>query len=258
MEATGTQHQFGYEWERFPHIVPIHEEHFKNWIAPFETSGFEGKSFLDAGCGIGRNSYWPLKAGAAKCVAFDFDERTVNVARHNLRAFPQAEVRLKSIYDLTFENEFDIVFCVGVMHHLAHPEKAMANLVKALKPGGTLILWVYGKEGNETYLKVIDPLRKYVTSKLPPRLVLGFSKLLNLALRTVIQFPTKNNYFKLLRKMEWEQTEAIIFDQLIPTIANYWTKEEVRQLGERENLEEMTVTPTLGHSWTLIARKHGE
>src|SRR5436309_15661875 len=96
----GTQHQFGYEWAAYPEIVAQHREQFRRWIAPFREEDFKGKRFLDAGCGIGRNSFWAMSAGAASGIAFDYDERTVAAARKNLAGFPDCEVRFQSIYDL--------------------------------------------------------------------------------------------------------------------------------------------------------------
>jgi 2-polyprenyl-3-methyl-5-hydroxy-6-metoxy-1,4-benzoquinol methylase len=168
--TNGTQHQFGYEWNIYRDILPIHQEQFCRWIAPVQLEFFQGKTFLDAGCGIGRNSYWPLQAGAKSGYAFDYDSRTVAVAKPNLSQFPHATVALQSIYEIEFENEFDIVFCIGVLHHLAEPRRAIENLVRAVKPGGIVIFWVYAYEGNERYLKWGNPVRLAITSRLPLRL----------------------------------------------------------------------------------------
>ena len=32
-----------------------------------------------------------------------------------------------SAYDLPFEDRFDIAFSIGVIHHLEHPERALAT-----------------------------------------------------------------------------------------------------------------------------------
>src|SRR3989338_4637337 len=106
--------RFGYEWQKYPALTPDYEEQFRAWISPLGQEDFVGKSFLDAGCGMGRNSYWPLEWGAAKAVAFDFDRRSVDAASRNLSAFPQAQVMFKSIYDISWSSEFDVAFSIGV------------------------------------------------------------------------------------------------------------------------------------------------
>ena len=54
---------------------------------------------------------------------------------------------------------FDIAFSIGVIHHLKDPKIAVENLFNSLKEGGTLIIWVYAKEGNENYIRLLKTLR---------------------------------------------------------------------------------------------------
>ena len=61
----------------------------------------------------------------------------------------------------------DIVFSIGVIHHLEFPEKALKKMVKATKPGGKVIIWVYGLENNKWIVYFFNPLRKILFSKLP-------------------------------------------------------------------------------------------
>src|SRR3989344_29512 len=166
-----SQHRFGYEWDRYAMMTPEYEGQFRNWTHPLTPLDWKGRRVLDAGCGMGRNSYWPLKWGASSAVAFDYDERSVERARQTLKDFPNAEVMYKSIYEIDWQGEFDIAFSIGVIHHLAEPGKALANLVAALKPGGSLLVWVYSYEGNEWIVRYVNPVRKNVTSKLPLWLV---------------------------------------------------------------------------------------
>jgi SAM-dependent methyltransferase len=81
------------------------------------------------GCGIGRNSYWPLRYGAAGGVAVDIDERSLKSARRNLKPFPTMQVMRMSAYDLPFEDRFDLAFSIGVVHHLERPERALERMV---------------------------------------------------------------------------------------------------------------------------------
>ncbi len=247
--------KFGYEWSIYPEIIPSHKDQFLGWISPFPLESFSGKRFLDAGCGIGRNSLWPLQAGASSAYVCDFDERTVQVARQNLRNFPNCEVGFCSIYDLRFKDEFDIAFCIGVLHHLERPEEALKAIVKTVKPDGTIILWVYAHEGNERFLLWFDPLRKYVTSHLPYWINLWVAKFFTILLKVCLLFPHRNSYMGLLKKRTFRHTEALVFDQLIPSIAHYWTKEEVLDLAKEINADVVHLTHTNQVSWTLVLKK---
>src|SRR5437870_4177553 len=124
-DLEGSSDRFGYEWDTYAEILPEHEEQFRRWTAPLSPQDWRGKDFLDVGCGMGRNSYWPLKYGAAGGVAVDIDERSLEKARLNLQSFPSMQVMRASAYDLPFEERFDLAFSVGVVHHLEHPQRAL-------------------------------------------------------------------------------------------------------------------------------------
>ncbi|TBR21476.1 class I SAM-dependent methyltransferase [bacterium] len=251
----GTERAFGFAWAFYHEVIPLHKEQFAGWITPLPLSFFKAKRFLDAGCGIGRNSLWALEAGAASGLAFDYDERTVGVARRNLAAHPACEVRHLSVYDLVADAEFDAVFCIGVLQHLERPADAVRNLARALKPGGTLILWAYAREGNEGYLRWADPLRRLVTSRIHPVLTLALARALTTLLRLRLLLPHGDPYLALLAKRSFRHTEAMVFDQLLPHIAHYWTKDEMLALAEGLPLRVTRLTHTHGMSWTLLAEK---
>ncbi|MDE2293123.1 MAG: class I SAM-dependent methyltransferase [Elusimicrobia bacterium] len=252
---SGTEGSFGFAWDHYHEIIPLHRKQFEGWITPLPLSFFRGKRFLDAGCGIGRNSLWALEAGASSGLAFDFDERTVAVARRNLAGRPTCRVELRSVYDLDAEADFDAVFCIGVLQHLERPRLAVERLTRALKPGGTLILWFYAREGNESYLRWADPLRRRVTSRLPPELTLRASTLLTALLWLRLRAGGLDPYLRLLKERSFRHMEAMVFDQLLPHISNYWTRREALDLVAGLPLDVSHLTHTHGISWTLVARR---
>ena len=250
----GTEKEFGYEWNAYAEILPEHREQFWTWVQPLQPEDFKGKRFLDAGCGMGRNSYWAMEAGAASGFAFDFDRRTVAAAERNLRYYPSCQVDYQSIYDLNRPEEFDIVFCIGVLHHLADPRRAVMNLVKAAKPGGRVAVWVYGKEGNRLYLAFLRPLR-ILTQRLPLCVTRLLAWGITAMMRVGLPLAPETSYRKLLRRLSFRHLEAIVFDQLFPTIANYWTREEALALFDGLPVELKSIIQTHGHSWTLVFGK---
>ena len=116
---------------------------------------------------MGRNSYWPLKYGATGGVAVDIDERSLESARRNLKPFPGMRVMRASVYDLPFEDRFDFAFSIGVVHHLEYPQRALERMVRAVKPDGRVLIWVYGRENNRWLVSVLDPFRRVLFSRLP-------------------------------------------------------------------------------------------
>src|SRR4029453_19041337 len=71
--------------------------------------------------------------------------------------------------------EFDYIYCVGVLHHLCRPGEGFKALAALLAAGGVLSIWVYAREGNGWIVILVNPLRKFVTSKFPLFLFKGFS-----------------------------------------------------------------------------------
>jgi SAM-dependent methyltransferase len=142
-----------------------------------------------------------------------------------------------------------------VLHHLKDPKAALARLVRALKPGGTLILWVYAREGNERYLFWVDPLRRRVTSRLPTRLTQAISIFLTFVLKLYLYLPHSDPYMQRFKRRSFRHAEAMVFDQLIPSIAAYWTRDEVLALLEGLPVGVEHVTHTNGVSWSVVAKK---
>jgi len=249
--------RFGYEWNKYSALDSNYENQFMNWIFPLGVDFFKGKKVLDAGCGMGRNSFWALKWGAGNLTAFDFDRRSVEAAKKNLAEFVNARILYKSIYEIDWQNEFDVAFSIGVIHHLKEPEKALKKLTEALKPGGTLLIWVYSYEGSEWIKKYINPLRINLTSKLPLPIVHVLSYFCSVPLWLFVKiFKGPGDYFKQLATFKFWHVQSIVFDQLIPEVANYWTKEEVGNLFKELELKDIKINrPPNNCGWTIIAKK---
>ena len=43
-----------------------------------------------------------------------------------------------------------IIFSIGVIHHIPNYREVLKKINQSLKENGQFIIWVYGKEGNET------------------------------------------------------------------------------------------------------------
>jgi len=252
-----THKRFGYEWSKYSELDPNYEVQFKKWVFPLNPSFFAGKKVLDAGCGMGRNSYWALRYGAKEVVAFDYDKRTIKSATVLLSKFPNVKVELASIYSIPYENEFDLVFSIGVIHHLEFPDTAIKNLVKAAKSGGKVLIWVYGYEGNEWIVKIVSPIRKFFTSRIPPPLLDLLTYFISVPFFIFIKImPIKNSYLRQLKNFRFRHIHSIIFDQLLPQIARYYRKEEAKNLlADNTGLENIEIYSCNNNSWTVIGTK---
>jgi len=251
-----SENRFNFEWSKYKELDPSYEEQFLGWVNPLEPEDFKDQTVLDAGCGMGRNSFWPLKYGAKKVVVFDNAEGTLQSARQTLASYSNIEALKMSIYDIPWQNEFDIAFSIGVIHHLKDPQLAIKKMVQAVKPNGLVLIWVYGYERNEWIVRLVSPVRKYFTSKLPPfildKLVYFVSTPLYLFVKI---FLVKNEYLKQLKTFNFRHVHSIVLDQLLPEIANYWKKEEVLSLMNKVNLKNVQIRHHNNNSWTAWGSK---
>jgi SAM-dependent methyltransferase len=255
-DAAGSPARFGYEWHVYAEMRPEYEEQFRRWSVHLSPQDWHGKWFLDVGCGMGRNSVWPMRYGATGGVAIDVDQRSLAAARRTLAPFPSVEVREQSAYAIADRDRFDIVFSIGVIHHLASPEKALAAMTAAAKPGGKVLIWVYGLENNRWIVYLLTPLRKLLFSRLPIGVVHHLSLYPALALWLALRLGLDSlEYFRLLRRFSLRHLRSIVFDQMLPKIAHYWPKEAVEALMRNAGLDEVKLAWVNEMSWSAIGTK---
>lgn len=102
-----------------------------------------GDHVLECACGTGLLS----AVVAAKCkrlVATDFSEKMLKRAEKNCAAYANIEYRKEDITALSFpDRSFDKVLAGNVIHLLDEPLKALGELDRVCKNGGTLIIPTY-------------------------------------------------------------------------------------------------------------------
>jgi SAM-dependent methyltransferase len=112
-------------------LDPMHRRHL-------ERAGVEpGARTLEVGCGNGSMSAWLAAqvAPSGRAVAVDLDLSLADAG------VPALELRQADITVGPVEpGHFDVVTCRAVLHHLADPAVAAANLVASARPGGAIVL----------------------------------------------------------------------------------------------------------------------
>ena len=255
-EQRGSPDRFGYEWNEYSELRPEYEEQFRRWTVLIPEDEWRGRRFLDVGCGMGRNSHWPMTYGAAAGASIDVDDRSLASARRTLERWPAVEVRKMSAYEIADENAFDIVFSIGVIHHLAEPERALAQMVKAAKPDGRVLIWVYGYENNEWIVKYFNPFRRLLFARLPIGVTHFLSTILTAILWLLLRLGVgRIEYFHLIRTFTFRHLRSIVFDQMLPRIANYWRRDEVESLLRGAGLVDVQVSAVNNMSWSAAGTK---
>jgi SAM-dependent methyltransferase len=255
-EQAGSPDRFGYQWAEYSELRPEYEVQFRAWTAPLVPEDWRGRDFIDVGCGMGRNSHWPMTYGARRGVAIDVDDRSLDAARQVLQRWPALEVRKMSVYEIAFEQAFDIVFSIGVIHHLAEPGRALKQMAKAARSGGRVLIWVYGYENNEWIVRYFDPLRRLLFARLPIGATHGLSIVPTAALWLFLRLGLgRAEYLRRIRAYSFRRLRNIVFDQMIPRIAHYWRRDEVEALMLEAGLSDIRLVPVNGMSWAAIGTK---
>jgi SAM-dependent methyltransferase len=169
-----TQRSFGFEWSRFSRMLPVWEKNFWDYMAPHTAESFRGKTVLDAGCGMGRHLYYVARY-AAEAIGMDFS-RSVDAAYGNTCHLRAAHVVQGDLLHAPFRPaSFDLIYCLGVLHHLPDPEEGLRSLLRYLKPGGELRIYVYWDfEGAPRWKRALVDLvalLRRVTTRLPHRVL---------------------------------------------------------------------------------------
>jgi SAM-dependent methyltransferase len=80
--------------------------------------------------------------------------------RLRLRALPFDELRQGSVLELPFaDDEFDVVFSHGVLHHVPDIQRAQSEICRVLRPGGELVVMLYAR-WSLNYLVSIGVIRR--------------------------------------------------------------------------------------------------
>ena len=125
----------------------------------------EKKNILEAGCGAGRFTEI-LVTSDSYITAIDL---SIAVVANNENNGHNSNLRIAraSITELPFNKEqFDIVFCPGVVQHTPEPKKTIEALYEQVKPGGWMVFDQYRYNLSST-LRVTWPIRFFL-KRLPP------------------------------------------------------------------------------------------
>jgi len=106
-----------------------------------------GKLVLDAGAGAGRYAEI-LSRWGANVVGADLS-LAVEAAAGNVRGRENALIVQGDIGNLPFgHGTFDHIVSIGVLHHTPDTRRYTQSLIKLLKPGGRIAIWLYHREGE--------------------------------------------------------------------------------------------------------------
>jgi len=123
---------------------------YKAYLSSIDT-------MLIAGCGTGRH---PIQVALnypwIKITAIDISYRSIGYAAMMAEKAGATNIKFSvcDILDLNnVDKQYDMIDCIGVLHHLKHPEKGLQALLSKLRKGGLVRLGLYSKSAREAIIR---------------------------------------------------------------------------------------------------------
>jgi ubiquinone/menaquinone biosynthesis C-methylase UbiE len=260
-----TAESFAYEWEAFGDIRPEWSKNFFDYMQPHRPEFFDGISVLDVGTGSGRHARIAADLGA-RVVAVDLGD-SIDVARRNV---PPDVITVQADAEaLPLSPEsFDFVMSIGVLHHLPDTERALRGLVRYVRPGGRLHVYLYWeppRQGHRLILRGVTLARR-LTTRLPHRLLHIASYPLAAVLFATIVLPYRvMRRFPRLKpiadalplKAYADYPFGVLvndqFDRFSAPIERRFTRDEAEQMMRDAGLVDVVVLPNNG--WVCDGRR---
>lgn len=175
---------------------------------PYRTRSND-QDILIAGCGTQQAAQIAAGLPGARIVATDISDNSLGETKRLLDRVGAKNVRLekRSIEDTSkLAQDFDLVVCTGVLHHLSDPEIGLAALASVLRPGGSMHLMLYGQHGRHG-IYMLQALFKAM--QIDP---LKVSKADITAIRTLVENLPITHPFAAVRHLhpDWQDDEGLV------------------------------------------------
>jgi hypothetical protein len=170
---------------------------------------------------------------------------------------------------------FDVVYCIGVLHHLKDPKRGFCSVVENTNANGAFHCWVYGKEGNSLVRLVVEPIR-VIASRLPwwftkyliatplvtpyflyAKLIKTLHDAVSPRLNGLLRYLPLYEYSLWIAKREFQFFRHVAFDQLVTPQTRYISRGEVldwMKSVRRIDQESTYVISRNGNSWKFGGR----
>lgn len=123
-------------------------------LAGISSSNLAPISVVDVGCGTGQMTKWLSDNVHGDVLGIDNDMQQLCKASTNVKSTDLCAVKfncLSILSDDQSNQQFDVVYCRFLLHHLSDPLKAIGNLLRMTKTNGKIIIgepvmhgrWIY-------------------------------------------------------------------------------------------------------------------
>lgn len=258
-QTAQTIEDFGSQWTRYTDNSGYYgsKDLLADIIEPLvPVDSLKDLRVAEIGSGSGRIILMLMNAGVKSALAIEPSEAMKVVKENTLEFADRIEYLQAPGEKIPKGKDLDLIVSIGVLHHIPDPAPVVKAAKDALKNGGEMFIWLYGKEGNEIYLLITKILRA-VTTWMPDSLLGAFSWILDLLLDPYIflckflHMPMKKYFLGHYAKLSRDKRRLTIFDQLNPAYAKYYTKKEAYDLLANAGFKDITLHHRHGYSWSV-------
>lgn len=157
-----------------------------------------GERILDVGCGTGHLTA-QIAASGAEVTGIDRSSEMIEQARS---AHPSLHFEVVDAREFKFAHPFDAVFSNATLHWVTEPERAVACISAALRPGGRFVAEFGGKGNIAALVAALNRAWKNLQVQEP--------------LSNPWYYPSLAEYAVLLERHGLEVTYGILFDRPTP------------------------------------------
>ncbi|WP_013324447.1 class I SAM-dependent methyltransferase [Gloeothece verrucosa] len=159
--------------EQYNQMAQIYDQRWKNYIS--KTLSFlknwaeisSDQVVLDLGCGTGEFERLLLTENPEqKIIGIDISEEMLVKAKYKCQGYPNVSFQQASVSSLPFNTHtFDVIVSASAFHYFEHPETAIQEIKRVLKPDGKVVILDWCKDYLlmqflDFGLKFVDPAYK--------------------------------------------------------------------------------------------------
>jgi SAM-dependent methyltransferase len=266
-DTTDTAKYFGYMWgEQAARVQPPGEAspyHLQAMLDALHVPELGGL-ILDAGCGEGIDLAMVALHPNCEVIGVELSSGGVATSLARTRGLPRAHVVQGNLLRMPLASgTFDAAYSYGVVHHTPDPPRAIREIARTLKPGASLLYYVYEDFADRSWtwraaLTLANSVR-VITTRLPPRLLMGLCRLFSPVVYVVLTIPARR--FRWARRFPYRHgttpssMSGDLYDRLSAPIEKRYSNESAAALATSAGLAVIRVAQQRG--WMVYARKPG-
>ena len=146
-----------FSWGKYEKMRKLRYDinHYMHEFYPFKNC--KNKKILEIGCGGGIDSMEYSRNGG-NVWATDLTDEAVEFTKGRIERnnFQNIKVEKVSVKDIPYEdNFFDIVHVMGILHHITDVDVGVKEILRVLKPGGSVYAMFYNKNSLLYYHSIM-------------------------------------------------------------------------------------------------------